>query len=134
MNNEIDQNLFEHVFKSQSVKVRVILRTSKTKGANYDPYRDTGYQQTHQNPVFVQALTKTVSPNSLIIREIGLTESGAIQIIVQNKDADIIKLADTIIIKDIKYTPFNKALGGKVQIFDLPFNYKKLILFRINEK
>lgn len=134
INHNIDQNIFEQLFKDQSIKIRVILRSSKTKGANFDKFRDTGYQQTHQNPLFVQALPRTVSPNSLIIREIGLTESGAIQIIVQDKDASLIKLADTVIIKDEKYTPWNKALGGRFQIFDMPFNYKKIILFRINEK
>lgn len=134
MNNHIDQNLFEHVFKDQAKKVTVILRSSKTKGENFDKFRDTGYQQTHQNPLFVKAMTKAVSANSLIIREIGLTESGAIQVIVHDNDAELIKLADTVIIKNVKYTPWNKALGGKFQIFDMPFNYKKIIVFRINEK
>lgn len=134
MNKNIEQNIFEQIFKDESIKIRVILRASKTKGENFDKFRDIGYQKTHQNPLFVRALTKTISPNSLIIRQIGLTESGAIQIIVKENDASLIKLADIVIIKDENYTPWNKALGGRFQIFDMPFNYKKIILFRINEQ
>lgn len=134
INHNIDQNLFEQVFKDQSIKVRVVLKSSKAKATAYDKFRDVGYVQTHQNPLFVKALKKDISPNSLIIREIGLTESGAVQIIVHNNDVALIKLCDTILIKDIQYTPWNKALGSKFQVFELPFNYSKIILFRINNQ
>lgn len=133
-NHNIDQNLFEQIFKDTSVKARVTLRASKTKGANFDKYRDVGYEQTNQNPLFIKTLTKAVSANSLIIREIGLVESGAIQMIVQDKDVPLLKLADKILVNNVEYTPFNKALGGKLQIFALPFNYSKIIVFRISDQ
>lgn len=131
--HDIDQNVFEQLFKDHSIKVQVILRASKTKGANYDKFRDVGYNKTTQNPLWIKALTKIISSNSLILKELGLTESGAIYAIVQQKDVSLIKLGEKIIIDGIIYTPRHKSLGNRFQIEKMPFNYSKITLFRINE-
>lgn len=129
-----DQRIFDEIFKKYSENISVILTNSKIKGENFDKFRDTGYEKTYQNPIYILALTKAVSANSLIIREIGLTETGAFQIIIQDQDVNLIKLAHEILIDNIKYTPWNKALGGRFQISPIGSNYKKIILFRINDQ
>lgn len=131
--HNIELEVWEKIFKDHSVRIDVFLRSSKVKGTNFDKFRDVGYKQTYQNPVFLNAMTKNVSPNSLIIRELGLTETGALQIIVKDDDFTILKLAERIIIDEVEYTPRNKALGNRFQVEKLPFNYKKCIVFRINE-
>jgi len=132
-NHELEQGVFEQIFKNHAVKIRVILRASKTKGADFDKFRNVGYQESYQNPLFIKALTRTLSPNSLIIRELGLAETGALAIIIPHNDLALLKLAEVVIIDDVEYTPWNKALGGKMQVEKLPFKYQKILLFRINK-
>lgn len=132
-NHDIEQGVFEQIFKNHAVKIRVILRASKTKGADFDKFRNVGYQESYQNPLFIKALTRTLSPNSLIIRELGLAETGALAIIIPHNDLALLKLSEVVIIDDVEYTPWTKALGGKMQVEKLPFKYQKIILFRINK-
>lgn len=131
--HDIDQKVFEQLFKDHSIKVQVILRASKVKGANYDKFRDVGYEKSTQNPVWIKALTKIISSNSLILKELGLTETGAIYAVIPQRDVSLIKLAEKIIIDGVIYTPRHKALGSRFQIEKMPFNYSKITLFRINE-
>lgn len=126
----IEKKVFDQIFLDHSVKIKVFLRGSKTAGDQFDPFRKTGGSEETQNPIFVDAMTKSVSPNSLIIREMGLTESGALQIIVKCNDLSVIKLSKRIVINNIEYYIFNDAVGSKLQIFEAPFKYKRIIIFR----
>lgn len=133
MDNKINQEVFDKIFKEYSKEISIYLRSAKTKGANYDKFRNTGYNITLQNPISVLALTKSITPNSLIIRELGLTESGAIQIIISNDDVEALKICEKILIDNKEYTPWKKALGNKFQVFELPFDgFSKVILFRMD--
>ena len=131
--NIIQENIFRQIFQDHSIKIDVYLRASKTKHENYDKFRNVGYTQTYQNPIPVQALTKAVAANSLIIREIGLTESGALQLIVNDDDLEAIKLAEKLIINGVEYTPRIKALGNRFQSEKRPFNFTKVIVFILNK-
>lgn len=134
LDEQINEDIFTKIFSDFAVEIPVIIRSGKTKGEFYDKFRKTGYEITNQNPLFIRALTKAVAPNSLIIRELGLTESGAYQIIVQDDDVALIKLAQEITIDGNKYTPWLKALGSRIQIFPLKFGYTKILIFRMNDK
>jgi hypothetical protein len=131
--DNINQDLFNDLFKNYAEKVQVILRTSKIKGDNYDKFRNVGYDKSFQNPLFIKAIKRTISSNSLIIRELGLLESGAIQIIIRENDVSLLKTSDKLIIDNIEYTAWNKALGNRIQIYKLPFKYSKVVLFRLNK-
>lgn len=131
--HNIEEQIFENIFKTHSIEIEVYLRSSKIKGDNYDKFRDVGYEKSIQNPHFIKALTKQLSSNSLILRELGLIETGALAIVVSDDDAEFLKLSEKIIINKVEYTPRNKALGTRFSIEKLPFNYKKIILFVINK-
>lgn len=131
--HNIELEIFEKIFKDHSISIEIFLRSSKIKGNNFDKFRDLGYEKTIQNPIFINALTKQLSPNSLIIKELGLVETGALSIIVKDDDAQFVKLAEKIIIDAKEYTPRNQALGNRFSIEKLPFNYKKIIVFLINK-
>ena len=127
---EISQNFFEDFFRKYRKTALVFLRGAKTREEDFDPFRNTGFVQKNQNPLPVKVLPKTVSPNSLIIREIGLTESGAIQIILHDRDVELIKNSEKIIIENREYYVFNDAVGNKFQIFPTDYSkYSKIILF-----
>ena len=127
---EISQNFFEDFFRKYRKTALVFLRGAKTREEDFDPFRNTGFVQKNQNPLPVKVLPKTVSPNSLIIREIGLTESGAIQIILHDRDVELIKNSEKVIIENREYYAYNDAVGNKFQIFPTDYaKYSKIILF-----
>ena len=127
---EISQNFFEDFFRKYRKTALVFLRGAKTKEEDFDPFRNTGFVQQNQNPLPVKVLTKTVSPNSLVFKEIGLTEAGAIQIILHDRDVELIKNSEKIIIENREYYVFNDAVGNKFQIFPTDYaKYSRIILF-----
>jgi hypothetical protein len=129
--NSIDQKIFNDVFRKLRKIALVTLRSSKDKGDNYDLFRDTGYDQTNQNAIPVKVITKTISPDSLIHRELGLTKAGALQIILHQKDVELIKNSEKITIDNVEYYVYDDAVGAKFQIFPTQFtSYSKIILFR----
>lgn len=128
--NCVSRDVQDKIFREYSIKIAVYLKTQNTKGDNFDPFRNLGYEITKQNPVWLQALIKDVAPNSLIYRQFGLTEAGAKQILIKKEDIPFIRLSEKITIDNINYYIYNDAVGNKLQIFELPFNYSKVIIFR----
>ena len=131
MSEYIDQKLFDEVFRKLRKIALVYLRSSKTKSDNYDPFRETGFDQTNQNPLPVKALTKVISPGSLTHHEMGLGKAGALQIIIQNRDVNLIKNSEKITIDNIEYYVYDDAVRNKFLIFPTQFaNFSKIIIFR----
>jgi len=134
MDKCISKKVFDNIFLDNSRKVRIFLRASKVKGVNFDKFRNVAHDETTQNPLFVDAMIANVSPNSLIIRSFGLAETGALYLLIKSNDLPLIKLSQRIVIDNIEYYIFNDAIGGKLQIFDRPFGYKRVIIFRKEKK
>jgi len=127
----IDQRIFDDIFRRTAVRAMVTLRASKTKGSNYDPSRNTGYDLTNQNPFAVNVITKTVTAGSLMYNQIGLVKAGAIQIICSNNDVSLIENSEEITINDVNYYAWADAVGTKVLIFPTQWaKYSKILLFR----
>jgi len=126
----ISKKVFDNIFLDHSIKLRVFLRASKVKGANFDKFRTIAFDQTTQNPLFVDAMVANVSPNSLILRSFGLAETGALYILIKDNDLPLIRLSQRIVINNIEYYVFNDAIGGKLQVFERPFGYQRVIIFR----
>jgi len=131
MSFEIDQKIFDTVFRKNRKIALVFLRSSKTKNENYDPFREIGFDQTNQNPLPVKALTKVLSASSLTYHELGLVKAGALQIIIQNRDVELIKNSEKIFIDNIEYYVYDEGVGNKFQIYPTQFaNFTKIIIFR----
>jgi len=131
MNRNIHNKIKETIFKEYQETVWVYLKASNAKGSNYDPYRNTGYTETNQSPEPIKAHVRQIRDNSLVAREIGLREAGAIEIVIESSKKNIFKICEKIKYNDVEYTPFNKALGNRVQIFDSPFDFTRVVLFRM---
>lgn len=130
MNRNIDEKILTHAFNNYSELVWVYTRGGLTKASTYDPYRNTGYTKTLKNPFPVKVIVRQLQANSLIMRELGLTISGAIEILIQDTDIELIKLAEKILYKNNEYSLYNDALGNRVQIYDRTFGFSRVILFR----
>ena len=130
----INKKMFDQIFLDYSKKIKVFLRSSKSKGTYFDKYRNTGYDETTQNPHFLNAMIKDLAPNSLILRSFGLAETGAKYAIIKSNDLPFIRIAQRIVINNIEYYVHHDAVGSKLQVFDLPFGYKRVIIFRKEKK
>lgn len=127
----IDQKVFDDIFRKLAITALVTLRASKTKNENYDPHRKTGYDETYQNAFPVKVLTKTIAASSLTYNQIGLVEAGALQIICSNDDVELIKNSEAIEINDVSYYAYSEAVGNKFQLYPSQFaDYSKIFLFR----
>ena len=127
----IDAKIFDDIFRTTAIRAMVTLRASKTKGSNYDPSRNTGYDHTNQNPFAVNVITKTITASSLMYNQIGLVKAGAIQIICSNNDVSLIENSEAITINNVSYYAYDDAVGNKFLSFPTQFaNYTKVIIFR----
>ena len=127
---KIHSRFQETIFSDWVEEIWVYLKATNTKSGSYDPYLNVGFTKTQQNPIPVKAYVRQLQPNSLIMRELGLTISGAIEIFVSDNDAELLKIAEKIIYKYGEYSIYNKALGSKFQITQLPTGHSRVVLFR----
>lgn len=129
MNKNISNQIENSVFKDYSETVWVYLKSVNSKGSSYDPYRNIGYTKKNQNPISVKAIVHPLSGNSLIARELGLIQSGSIELIIKKNDVNLFKICQKIEYEGNEYSTYNKALGNKVQITKRSFDYYRVLLF-----
>lgn len=128
---KIHSRFQETIFSDWPETVWVSLKATNTKGSNFDPYLNVGYTKTQQNPIPLKFYVRQLQPNSLIMRELGLTISGAMEVFGANNDAELLKIAEKITYKYGEYSIYNKALGNRFQITQLPTGHSRVVLFRI---
>ena len=107
------------------------LRSGSVKGPNYDPYRKIGYTITNQSPTPIKCNVRYITGNSLIARNLGLTQSGAIEIMVEDSKVNFFKICEKIVYDDDEYTPYRKALGKKIIITKAEFGMSRIVLFKV---
>lgn len=104
-------------------------KSSNTVSSNYDPYRDIGYSSSLSSPIPIRAIVHQISSNGLVAKELGLSVTGAIEIIATDMEASLIKNASKLKYNNNFYTIYNNALGSRVMITQLPFNRTKIVCF-----
>ena len=124
------KNYASYILQNYSSKVFVYLPGATVKGANYDKFRDTGYQKNKQNYLSVNAWVRDTTANELIIKQLGLTAVGAKKLIIKNKDVALFKLAIRITIDNDEFYVYNNAVGNKMQLLPLDENYSEITIFR----
>lgn len=129
MNRNIHQQITDNAFNDYAETIWIYLKSSNSKGSNFDPFLNVGYTTTNQNPEPVKAIIHQISGSGLIYKELGLVNTGTLEVIVKTTDVNLFKIAQKIIYDEIEYTPFNKATGNRVQIFKRPFGFSRIILF-----
>ncbi|MFA5048504.1 MAG: hypothetical protein WC516_05785 [Patescibacteria group bacterium] len=110
----------------------VYLKSGNTKGSNYNTYLNEGQTVTNQSPIPIKALyVKQIQANSLIYRELGLKETGAVEAVIDTSDVNAFKICTKVKYNEEEYSPFKKGLGNKIQITSLAFNQSKIVLFKL---
>lgn len=124
----LEQDLRE-LYRTESQKVAVFLRSSLVKGENYDPFRDTGYTTIKRNPIWIKAIVRSITPEKLISKEMGLVISGAKELIIKTSDVGALKASENIQIDGQNYYKFHDAVGNKFLIFPRPYGLTRMIIF-----
>lgn len=110
----------------------IFLKASNTKGSNYNTYLNEGQTVTKKSPIPIKAIfVKQIQANSLIYRELGLKETGAIEAIIDSSDINAFKVCESVKYNEELYSPFKKGLGNRIQITSLAFNQAKIVLFKL---
>ncbi len=117
-------------FYDNTTPVSLYFIDTKVPGPNFDPERNDGYIVTLQNPVTIQAIVRDIQPERLVLKEMGLTESGAIELLIKAKDLQALQIAEKIIYFGVEYYKYNDAIGKKFLIWKRPFGYYRVWLFR----
>ena len=131
MHKSIQYQIEDKVFKNFSENLFVYLKKSFSYGANYDPYREEGGVVVQKSPLSVKGIVRQISGDSLIRREIGIQEVGAVEVIIKERDISVIKNAEKIVYNKDEYSLYHKALGSRMQIFKRPFGFYKIIMFKV---
>jgi len=129
MNKNINYKI-NNALSDYKETIWVYLKASNTLGSNYDPYRNTGQTETFQSPIPVKAVAvHQISSTGLIAKELGLSVTGAIEIIVNDTDKELIKNAGKLKYNNQFYTTVHKALGSRTLVSPAPFNMTKFTCF-----
>ena len=120
------KNYADYIMKDYATKVFVYLPGATVKSANYDKFRDIGYSKAQQNYLTVKAWVREVSPNELIIKQLGLVNVGAKKLVIKNNDVNLFRLASRVVINNVDYYVYNDAVGKKMMIQELDENYSEI--------
>lgn len=119
----------ENLFKDIQEIIWVYLRASNSKGSTYDTYRQTGFTKTNQAPLPIKAIVRQLTAESLIMREVGLIATGAIEIVVEERDVNAFRACEKVQYKEKDYVTYNEALGNRIQITNTIYGFSKIVLF-----
>jgi len=123
------KNFASYILADYAEKVFVYLPGATVKSANYDKFRDVGYQKNQQNYLTVKAWVRPMVSNELVVKQLGLVSIGSVKIVIKNNDVALFKLASRVVIKGEDFYVFNDAVGKKMLMVELDDNYTEITLF-----
>ena len=124
------KNYADYIMKQVKEKIFIYLPGASTKSANYDKFRDTGYQRNIQNPIVVKSWIRPMVSNELVVKQLGLVAIGSVKIVIKNNDVALFKLASRVVIKGEDFYVFNDAVGKKMLMVELDDSYTEITLFK----
>ena len=125
INNKINK-----AFEGSKETIWAYPKASNSLGSDFDPYRETGYVETFGSPIPVKAIAvHQISSTGLVAKELGLSLTGAIQIIVNDTDKELVKNANKLKYNGQFYTTFHQALGSRVMMDAREFEMTSFTLF-----
>lgn len=103
-----------------------------TKGTDdeYDD-REQNYVYTNLNPQTILGYVRDFSPTSLVWKNYGLSETGAKEILCDDKYEDWFRNCNKIEIDDDEYEVFREASGNRVLITKLPYKVIKVVIKKV---
>jgi hypothetical protein len=125
-----NKNWASYILADYAEKVFVYLPGATIKSANYDKFRDVGYQKNQQNYLTVKAWVRPMVSNELVVKQLGLVSIGSVKIVIKNNDVALFKLASRVVIKNEDFYVYNDAVGKKMLMIELDDSYTEITLFK----
>jgi len=111
----------------------LIYFSSKSAGDDYDPY-EKNYTYSNLNPLCVRGYVREISPNSLVWRQMGYEETGAVEILCEDRYENYFKYCNKITIDSVEYEVFKNASGGRAVMQKLYPKLLKVVLRRTGDE
>jgi hypothetical protein len=99
----------------------------KSAGPDYDPY-EKNWTYSNQNPQTVKMYVREIDAESLVWRNIGVQETGAVEILCEERYKNWFLFANKIVINGDEFEVYKEATGGKVLIQKRPYKIIRVVL------
>ena len=116
--------------KAFTTKVSIYFST-KVAGDDFDPY-EANYVTTNLNPVTIKAYVRDISPEALVWKQYGLHNTGAKEILCDDKYKNWFEKANKIVIDGETYQVFKEGTGNRTIITKRPYNLIRVVLSRLD--
>lgn len=116
--------------KHEVLKKITIYFSSKTVGGSYDGYEDN-YTNVNLNPVTIKVFVRDLTPTSLVWRNYGLKEQGAVEVSCDKKYLSYFENANKIEYDGDEYQVFTEGTGGRVLITKRQYNLINVVLQKV---
>lgn len=120
----------QKIFKDKNLvkKVKIYFHIL-TAGEGFDP-EEKNYTQTNLNPITIKAIVTQVSPEALVWKQYGLSETGAVEIITEKVHTNKFKICSKIEIEGDDYTVWRDGTGDRALIQERSGNLIRVVLKR----
>ena len=113
-----------------TTKVRIYFST-KSAGDDYDTY-ENNYTFSNLNPLTIKAYVREVSPEALVYKQYGLAQTGAVELVCEDRWKNAFENANKIEIDDIEYQVFREGTGQRTLISKRPNKLLRVVLSKKN--
>jgi len=122
---------FYQTIKTTEFTTKITIYLSSTSaGDAYDPY-ENNKASTNLNPVTIKGYVHEVSPESLVYKQYGLHNMGAVEIVCEKRYKKYFQLANKIVIGDNEFQVFKEAVGSKALIQERSGQLLRVILNKL---
>jgi hypothetical protein len=122
IHNLIESNEF-------TTKIKIFFSTKEVP-AHYDSYEQS-FEYTNLNPQTIKGIVRELSGETLVWRQYGLHETGAVEIIVSDKYKTWFELCTKVEINSDSYSVFKDTAGSRALIQRRSNNLLRVILQKI---
>jgi hypothetical protein len=120
------------LLKNSNLTTKItIYFSTKTYGEDYDS-REKNFTYTNLNPQTIKGYVRDIKPESLFWRQIGVSETGAKEVICEEKYGDWFRTCNKIEIDGDEFHVYKENVGNRVLITKLPFKLIKCVLTKVN--
>jgi hypothetical protein len=112
-NNLVDKNIFS-LIKEQGKTIHVYFALKST-GDDYCS-EEKNYTYTNLNPKTIKGYVSSVSPEKLVWRQYGLSETGAVEVLTSDRYIEWFKKANRIVIDNVDYSVYKVGSDNRVLI------------------
>lgn len=118
--------LYKSFYKDYERNIKIYF-SSQSLGDSFNP-RENNYVDSNLNPMIIKGIVTEISPEKLMWKPYGTERGSVVEVLLDAKYKEWIKLASKIEIDSKSYMVYKEATGNNVAIHDRPFQQIRVIL------